>query len=119
MRGWSATTRPSSSCPTSWRASTSKDDRIFTLQLRKGHKWSDGQPFTTEDFRYFWEDVANNKELSPIGPPRELLVDGEPPKVEDPRRADRPLQLVEAEPDFLPALAGAGAALSSSARRTT
>ncbi|UYN93878.1 MAG: ABC transporter substrate-binding protein [Enhydrobacter sp.] len=59
-----------------------KEGREFTLKLRAGHKWSDGHPFTTEDFRYFWEDVANNKELSPRGPPVELLVDGRPPKVE-------------------------------------
>ena len=59
-----------------------KDGRAFTLTLRAGHKWSDGHPFTTEDFRFFWEDVANNKELSPSGPPVELLVDGQPPQVE-------------------------------------
>ena len=52
-----------------------KDGRMFTLHLRRGHRWSDGQPFTSEDFRYYWEDVANNKELSPSGPPRDLLVD--------------------------------------------
>ncbi len=56
------------------------DGRAFTFRLRKGHKWSDGQPFTAEDFRYYWEDVANNRELNPGGPPREMLVDGEPPK---------------------------------------
>src|SRR5215510_4164429 len=59
-----------------------KEDREFTFKLRAGHKWSDGQPFTTDDFRFFWEDIANNKELSPSGPPVELLVDGKPPKVE-------------------------------------
>ena len=59
-----------------------KDNREFTLKLRAGHKWSDGKPFTTEDFRFFWEDVANNSELSPRGPSVELLVDGKPPKVE-------------------------------------
>ncbi len=59
-----------------------KDGREFTLKLRAGHKWSDGQPFTTEDFRYFWEDVANNKELSTSGPSVILMVDGKPPKVE-------------------------------------
>jgi peptide/nickel transport system substrate-binding protein len=59
-----------------------KDGREFTLKLRTGHKWSDGQPFTTEDFRFFWEDIANNKELSPSGPSVELLVDGQPPKVD-------------------------------------
>jgi len=59
-----------------------KESREFTLKLRAGHKWSDGHPFTTEDFRFFWEDIANNSELSPAGPSVELLVDGQPPKVE-------------------------------------
>lgn len=59
-----------------------KAGREFTLKLRAGHKWSDGHPFTTEDFRYFWEDIANNKELSSGGPSVELLVKGEPPKVD-------------------------------------
>ena len=59
-----------------------KGDKEFTFTLREGHKWSDGQPFTTDDFRFFWEDIANNKELSPSGPSVELLVDGKPPKVE-------------------------------------
>ena len=59
-----------------------KEGRIFTLKLRPGHKWSDGQPFTTEDFRYFWEDIANNKELSSGGPSVELMVNGKPAKVE-------------------------------------
>ncbi len=68
--------------PNILRAIEVKDGRIFTLHLRKGHKWSDGQPFTSEDFRYFWEDIANNKDLSPTGPPAELLNDGEAPKVE-------------------------------------
>ena len=58
------------------------ENRIFTLRIRKGHRWSDGHLFTAEDFRYFWEDVANNKKLSPFGPPRALLVNGEPPKFE-------------------------------------
>ena len=59
-----------------------KDGREFTFTLRKGHRWSDGHPFTTDDLRYFWEDMALNKELSPDGPPKEMLVDGRPPKVE-------------------------------------
>lgn len=59
-----------------------KDGRIFTMRLRAGHKWSDGSPFTAEDFRYFWDDVASNKELSPAGPPVDLINGGELPKVE-------------------------------------
>jgi len=61
---------------------TVDEGRIFTLELRKGHKWSDGAPFTTEDFRYWWENIANNAELSPAGPPIKMLVEGKPPKVE-------------------------------------
>src|SRR3546814_6498177 len=53
-----------------------EEGRRFTLTLRQGHRWSDGQPFTTGDFRFWWEEVANNPELSPLGLPQELLVDG-------------------------------------------
>jgi peptide/nickel transport system substrate-binding protein len=61
---------------------TVEDGRIFTFHLRPGHKWSDGSPFTAEDFRYFWEDVASNPELSPSGPPKDMLVNGAPPVFE-------------------------------------
>jgi peptide/nickel transport system substrate-binding protein len=84
-----------------------KDDRIFTMKLRKGHRWSDGQPFTSEDFRYYWEDVANNKELSPTGPPSDLLVDGEAPKVEYPDKQTVRYSWSRPNPDFLPRMAGA------------
>ena len=40
-----------------------EEDRRFTFHLRPGHRWSDGKPFTSEDFRYFWEDIANNEML--------------------------------------------------------
>jgi peptide/nickel transport system substrate-binding protein len=59
-----------------------QDGRIFTFTLREGHRWSDGAPFTTEDFRYYWEDIANNKELSPSGINEVFLVDGKPPRFE-------------------------------------
>jgi len=85
----------------------SKDDKVFTLRLRKGHRWSDGHPFTTEDFRYFWEDVANNVELSPTGPQSDLLVDGEKPKVEILDAATVRYSWSKPNRDFLPRLAGA------------
>lgn len=59
-----------------------EDGRIFTFHLRPGHKWSDGEPFTAEDFRYAWEDVLNNDDLSPGGLPAPLLANGKPPKFE-------------------------------------
>jgi peptide/nickel transport system substrate-binding protein len=82
------------------------EGRSFTFKLRKGHRWSDGQPFTTEDFRYWWEDVANNKELSPSGPPRDMLVDGEPPKVTIIDAATVRYTWSKPNPSFLPRLAG-------------
>ncbi|MGD9512377.1 MAG: ABC transporter substrate-binding protein, partial [Geminicoccaceae bacterium] len=54
-----------------------EDGRIFTLHLRKGHKWSDGEPFTAEDIRFFWDDIENNDDLTFSGPDIRLLVDGE------------------------------------------
>ena len=83
-----------------------KDDRVFTMKLRAGHKWSDGAPFTSDDFRYFWEDVANDKELSPSGPPAALLVDGQPPKVEYPDKTTVRYTWAKPNPEFLALLAG-------------
>jgi peptide/nickel transport system substrate-binding protein len=83
------------------------DGRVFTLHLRKGHKWSDGHPFTSEDFRYYWEDIANDPDLSEGGPPRELLVDGQLPFVEFPDAHTVRYSWHAPNPYFLTALAGA------------
>ena len=83
------------------------DARIFTLSLRAGHRWSDGQPFTAEDFRYYWEDIANNELLAPSGPPKVMLVDGEPPKFEVVDATTVRFTWSKPNPNFLPALAGA------------
>ncbi|UUX48015.1 ABC transporter substrate-binding protein [Nisaea acidiphila] len=84
-----------------------EDEKVFTFTLRKNHRWSDGHPFTAEDFRYFWEDVANNEALSPSGPPNILLVDGEAPlfQVLDERTVR--YSWSKPNPDFLPSLAKA------------
>ncbi len=84
-----------------------KDGRIFTLHLRRGHKWSDGRPFTSEDFRYYWEDVANNRELSPGGPHKVLLVDGELPRFEVVDETTVRYSWSKPNPHFLPKLAAA------------
>lgn len=82
-------------------------NRVFTLKLRAGHRWSDGHPFTAEDFRYFWEDVALNEDLSPFGPPHELLVNGEKPVVEVLSDTEVRYTWSQPNPYFLSALAGA------------
>ncbi|MGL4438191.1 MAG: ABC transporter substrate-binding protein, partial [Bosea sp. (in: a-proteobacteria)] len=82
-------------------------ERRFTLVLREGHRWSDGAAFSADDFRYWWEEVANNKRLSPGGPPLVMMPDGKRPEFEvlDARtvRYTWPVP----NPSFLPALAGA------------
>jgi peptide/nickel transport system substrate-binding protein len=86
---------------------TVEEGRIFTFHLRPGHRWSDGAPFTSENFRYWWEDMALNTELSPSGPPIQLLVDGKLPVVEFPDAHTIRYSWDAPNPTFLPALAGA------------
>lgn len=50
--------------------SFSDDLKTLTVTLRKGHKWSDGQPFTVDDVMFWWEDVLLNEELTPVIPTR-------------------------------------------------
>jgi len=83
-----------------------EEGRTFTLHLRPGHKWSDGQPFTAEDFRYWFDDIAGNAELSPTGAPLQMLVDGQPPKFEVVDETTVRYSWSKPNPLFLPALAG-------------
>lgn len=88
------------------RAFEVEDGRRFTFRLRKGHRWSDGAPFTAEDFRYWWEDVALNAELNPAGPPAFMLAEGEPPVFEAVDETTLRYTWRRPNPRFLPALAG-------------
>jgi peptide/nickel transport system substrate-binding protein len=63
------------------RVEVADGGRSFTFHLRKGHRWSDGAPFTSADFAYWWNHVANDDELSPGGPAATLQVEGELPRV--------------------------------------
>lgn len=82
-----------------------REGREFIFRLRKGHRWSDGAPFTSEDFRFYWEDVVNNEDLHPFGPPQALRVDGELPSVSFPDAHTVVYRWSRPNPDFLTGLA--------------
>lgn len=82
-------------------------NRVFTFHLRPGHKWSDGTPFTAEDFRYQWEDILTDKDMERGGLDPALLVNGKGPKFEVIDDLTVRYTWEEPNPLFLPALASA------------
>lgn len=57
------------------------DARLFTFRIRRGLKWSDGAPVTTEDVRFCIEDIVFNADLYPV-PQEWSQWGGEPMKLE-------------------------------------
>ena len=64
----------------SW--TVSPDGKVITFNLRRGLKWSDGEPFTTEDVLFWWE-VMNTAELYPAVPSA-YVKGGEPVSITAP-----------------------------------
>ena len=54
----------------------SEDARIYTFHLRKGTKWSDGAPLTSEDFRFYYEEAILNRDLTSAHPEEMASVIG-------------------------------------------
>jgi len=48
----------------SWQVS--EDAKTWTFKLREGTKWSDGTDFTTDDFKWWHENVLTNETLAPL-----------------------------------------------------
>ena len=59
----------------------SQGGRVLTLKMRKGMKWSDGAPVTSEDVRFAIEDVWKNKDIKPNFP-SSYAAGGEAPQFE-------------------------------------
>ncbi len=53
----------------SWESND--DASEWTLHFREGLRWSDGQPWTTADVMFWWEDLVLNEE-HPAVPPDEM-----------------------------------------------
>jgi peptide/nickel transport system substrate-binding protein len=89
------------------RAVDIEDDRRFTLHLRPGHRWSDGAPFTSADFEYWWKHVVNNEDITPTGPPAFMNVAGQWGTVSFPDPLTVVFEWPVPNPAFLPLLAQA------------
>lgn len=77
---WDANCEPPFRAPGSLRAASlaelkpnlfkgfeiSPDQNTITWHMRKGLKWSDGQPCTTADVKFWYEDVLLNTDITPI-----------------------------------------------------
>ena len=58
----------------------SEDGTVTTLFLREGMRWSDGAPFTADDFVFWFEKIYSDERItSPIG---EMAVNGQQGRVE-------------------------------------
>ena len=60
----------------------SVDGKELTIYLRKGLKWSDGEPFTTADITFWWNDIESNPDITPAGPHTEWVINGKPMDLE-------------------------------------
>jgi peptide/nickel transport system substrate-binding protein len=68
--------------PNAWQGwEASSDNKTWTFFMRKGMKWSDGAPYTVDDFFFWYEDIVLNKELSPTAPAWTSVPD-DPPVVQ-------------------------------------
>lgn len=76
----------------------------FTFYLRKGHKWSDGHPFTTADVQFWWEDIIMNEELTP-SVAAYWVFGGEPMQLEVVDEVTFKFKTVAPAPGLLPWLA--------------
>jgi len=57
------------------------DGTELTLYLRKGLKWSDGEPFTVDDITFWWDDIENDPNIT-SAIHAEWVVNGEPMTLE-------------------------------------
>lgn len=93
---------------------SSDNDKVWTVKLRKGMRWSDGAPYDADDIMYWWNDEVKNPVMKSL-PPTWMLAAGKEGYVE---KVDQyTVRFVFPEPYalFLEALANRGEACNSPA----
>lgn len=55
---------------------SSEDKREYTMHLRQGVRWSDGEPFTADDILFWWEYEDTNEAVGDGSPERWMVVRG-------------------------------------------
>jgi peptide/nickel transport system substrate-binding protein len=68
-----------SEVPSVANGGVSEDGLTITYKLKKGVKWSDGQPFTSADVKFTWEALVNPKNLVKSRSGYELIESVETP----------------------------------------
>jgi peptide/nickel transport system substrate-binding protein len=56
------------------------DNMSATVTLRRGLKWSDGEPVTVDDILFYFNDIGAHPDLPPL--PGAFIINGEPTTVE-------------------------------------
>ena len=57
------------------------DSRVFTIRLRRSMRWSDGQPYTTDDVKFWYDTVLTDKRVAFVGQDH-WKTGGQPGKLE-------------------------------------
>lgn len=58
--------KPEPSLIESWESSS--DSKTWTIHMREGARWSDGEPFTADDILFWYNDVLLQPDLTPAIP---------------------------------------------------
>jgi peptide/nickel transport system substrate-binding protein len=59
-----------------------EDFTEWTVYLREGVKWSDGHPFTAEDVEFYWNDIAQNPNVTVASSIVSVMLAGQAPVLE-------------------------------------
>ena len=76
----------------------SDDGKEWTFLLREGMRWSDGAPFTADNFVWQYENVIINKDLNPVAPVF-MRIAGEVGEIQ--KVDDTTVKFVFPKPNFL------------------